>query len=270
MRILPNDSVIGVMSVATNHYLEYWKDLVLSADRVTKYSDQVVFYVFTEETSGISLFADQLKNVHVKAFEIPAYGWPEATLLRYEIFEKNLEDLKADFLVHLDADTLLVANPWDRIKKNLTQHDVCLVEHPGFWRPNFSRRIQFYIKNPHQLLVDVFLRLRHGGRGTWEVNKYSEAHVKRSLRETYFCGGVWFGTKAAIGHLLETLAKRVRTDLDNDVIAKWHDESHLNKWAIDNFHASDNPELCFDETYIHLSALDPFIVAVRKENQLRK
>ena len=258
------------MSVATNLYLEYWKDMVLSADRISRHSDKVIFYVFTEEPERISPFADQLKNVSIKAFKIPAYGWPEATLLRYEIFSKEFECLEADYLVHLDADMLVVSNPWDRIRNNLIHSEVCLVEHPGFWRPEVHKRIQLYLKDPRRLLVDIFLRLKHGGIGTWEIKEYSEAYVVRDLRKIYFCGGVWFGRKAAIGKLLETLAKNVRTDLNNNVIAKWHDESHLNKWAINNFHASDNPELCYDETYPHLSSLTPYIIAVRKKNLIHK
>ena len=260
---------IGVMSVATNIYLDYWKDLVLSADTWTNSDDEVTFHVFTDNPDEAKKFGQNLKNVKIKAFTIPPHGWPEATLLRYSIFKEYADQLQSDVLVHLDADMLIVANPWERLRKNLINDTICLVEHPGYWRPGFKFQSNLYLKKPIKLITDFWNLLQHGGLGAWENNKLSKAYVPRNERRKYFCGATWFGNRDAIMSLIKELSNNVAIDIDNLVMAQWHDESHLNYWASRNKPRIESPELCFDETYSHLSKLAPYIIAVRKKDKTR-
>jgi hypothetical protein len=260
---------IGVMSVATNLYLDYWKKMVLSADRVTKIEDKVKFYVFTDQPLEAELFSKDLANVNVEAFEIPSYGWPEATLLRYEIFSARFELLDAEILMHLDADMLFNANPWDRVKKQLDKDCVCLVAHPGFWRPKGAKLFGLYVLNPFLFYRDLRMMISRGAIGAWENDQRSLAYVAREFRRTYFCGGTWFGTRNSIGELLRNLANNVASDSKSGIVAIWHDESHINSWAVKNIHGSENPELCFDLTYPQIKKLTPVIIAVRKVEKTR-
>lgn len=261
---------VGVMSVATNLYLNYWKSMVLSADRVSLAEDQITFIVFTENPEEATSFGSQLLNVKVRAYKIDAYSWPEATLLRYEIFLKQVNQIDCDILMHLDADMLFAANPWNRIKNNLREQAVCLVRHPGFWRPKKSMRASLYLKNPAIAYRDFRMKISQGGIGAWETNQRSSAFVKRKMRSNYFCGGTWFGLRDSVVHLLENLSTNVQLDNEKSVIAIWHDESHLNKWATENLFSTESPELCFDETYPQLVQLKPYIIAVRKLEKTRE
>jgi hypothetical protein len=260
---------IGVMSVATNLYLDYWKAMVQSAEIVSRIEDQVTFFVFTDNPSEVRNFSQILSNVKVKAFEIPPYGWPEATLLRYQVFESKMDQMDTDLLMHLDADMLFSNNPWSRIKKNLVTEKVCLVSHPGFWRPTGCGRLALYLRHPLLAYKDARITFKQGGLGAWEGDRKSQAFVSRKDRKEYFCGGTWFGKRIAINDLLTKLAKQVSDDIENNYIAKWHDESHLNRWATENKHGIENPELCFDETYPQMRDLKPTIIAVRKNEKTR-
>ena len=262
-------ATIGVMSVATNLYLDYWKTMVQSAELVTKNEDGVTFFVFTDNPSEVKSFAKNLKNVNVKAFEIAPFGWPEATLLRYQIFESQIVELDTDILMHLDADMLISRSPWSRIKLRLARENVCLVSHPGFWRPTAARRLALYIRHPLLGYKDLRIRIKQGGLGAWESDPNSKAFVPRKSRKEYFCGGTWFGKREAINEMMIKLVQGVTDDIERNYIARWHDESHLNKWATENSHETDNPELCFDETYPQVSHLNPLIIAVRKNEKTR-
>jgi hypothetical protein len=262
-------ATIGVMSVATNLYLDYWKTLVLSAELVSKIEDGITFYVFTDNPESAEFFAKDIKNVRVKPFRIDSYGWPEATLLRYMIFNSKIHEMKSDILMHLDADMLLIRNPWSRIKSNLASDGICLVLHPGFWRPKGFRQVALYASHPLLAYKDLKLKIKEGGLGAWEDNPNSKAYVERKFRKNYFCGGTWFGKNDSIRELLITLEDQVSKDSDKNLISKWHDESHINNWAIENRHAIENPELCFDETYPQIRHLEPSIVAVRKIEKTR-
>jgi hypothetical protein len=260
---------IGVVSVATNIYLDYWKLMVTSADNVTKKGDLVTFSVFTDNPLEAEKFGEKLKNVNVIAFQIPAYGWPEATLFRYSIFEEHSKYLQTDILVHLDADMEIVANPWERVRKNLSMGDICFIKHPGYWRPEFPKKAFFYLVTPLRAISDLVLWLRNGGIGAWEDNKRSKAFIPRSQRKNYYCGGMWFGKKQKFIDLVRDLSSNVTLDNNHSVIAKWQDESHLNYWANQNDHRIESPELCFDNTYTQLKDLIPVIIAVRKKEKTR-
>jgi hypothetical protein len=45
---------------------------------------------------------------------------------------------------------------------------------------------------------------------------------------TYFCGGFFGGSHSKFMKISHELSHRIQSDLNNGVIAKWHDESHLN------------------------------------------
>jgi hypothetical protein len=111
--------------------------------------------------------------------------------------------------------------------------------------------------------------MKLGGLGSWESDPRSNAFVARKFRTNYFCGGTWFGERKAIFEMLTNLSGKVSEDLQNNFIANWHDESHINKWAVENVHTTENPELCFDETYPQIRKLRPVIVAVRKTKKTR-
>ena len=67
--------------------------------------------------------------------------------------------------------------------------------------------------------------------------------------------------------MIDQLSFNVQEDTNRGIMAIWHDESHLNQWAANNYHGDESPRLCFDETYSHLSSLDPIVHAVRKPGE---
>ncbi len=243
--------------------------MVLSADAVTKIQDKVTFFVFTDKPSAVNDFKIALKNVQVKAFEILPYGWPEATLLRYQLFDDHVDSINTDYLMHLDADMQFRINPWDRIKNKIKENSICLVEHPGYWRPNGSRLVMLYLSHPLLYLRDLRLKLKYGGLGTWEKNYVSSAYVERAKRKRYLCGGTWFGDKIAIRQMVKTLSLNVISDKKQNLTAVWHDESHLNNWAANNDYGLENPELCYFEKYYHLNKFEPAIIALEKTESTR-
>lgn len=147
-------------------------------------------------------------------------GFPAATLYRYHVFCEHRERLAAmDYLFYADADMLFV----DRVGEEILGRLVATA-HPGYV----------------------------GTRGTYEDRPESTACVAPGEGEHYFCGGFNGGEAGAFLGLAETIAARIDTDDRNGIVAVWHDESHLNRYLVDN-----PPETILSPSYCYPEVLHP-------------
>ena len=258
---LKPDSV-GVVTVATNRYVDYWHAMALSADVHLFPDREVVLHVFTDRLPDIRAMVSDFSNVIVNPLPIDALGWPEATLLRYEVFDSYRSDLEQRLLMHLDADMLLVDDVGLELHPADWPNGIALVRHPGFRRPDGRDGLALYAKSPVLVAKDAVRRVRVGGLGTWETDPGSRAFVPRRKRETYVCGGTWFGLREPFRAMVGELATRTRADLKEGRIAVWHDESHLNWFAANHRTALLGSEYCYAAGFSNVDDLTPKIVAV--------
>lgn len=256
---------LGIVSIATNIYLDYWKSQAKSVDENLDQLVETTLHIFTDRPNEALEHGQTLTHVRVIAHEIPAYGWPEATLYRYHIMARASDQLQQDILIYLDAD-MLIARPIGLKDFETSEGSgVTLVKHPGFYRPPLARRALLCVQSPALLTTDIYTSLKIGGLGSWETNLTSAAYVPRKLRRNYFCGGVWWGYNSEFKALIEELADRVSRDEKNHVMATWHDESHLNWWASTHEHVTKDPSYCYSINYRWLNQLPMIIQAVDKQ-----
>lgn len=200
---------IGLAIVATGRYIEFVPPLIESADKYFCKNHNVTYYVFTDQEY------DAPENV-VCAYH-SRLGWPFDTMMRYHAYYSN-RDLfsEEDYIFAIDADMLFVDDVGDEI---LSDHTAVL--HPGYV----------------------------GTRGTYDKNPKSTAYINPHEGEYYFCGGVYGGSNERFFHICKTNIDNITTDLDQGIIALWHDESHWNRYCIDHKPKKImTPSYCFPET----------------------
>ena len=73
---------IGVMTVATNRYIEYWAQMAASADRHLFPDHRLVLHVFTDQAARAQQIAATLQRAAVDVVEIQPLGWPEDRALK--------------------------------------------------------------------------------------------------------------------------------------------------------------------------------------------
>jgi hypothetical protein len=246
------------LTIATNKYAQYWEEMVKSADSHFSKEDNVNFTVFTDQKNYCESVAAKLKNITVHTIEIESLGWPEATLMRYRYYANFIDEISSEVVCHIDADMLFKQNPLKQLDPESWLEGVALVAHPGFFR---SQTYQYDLRT---ICKDLVRLLRTGGLGTWEQRKKSTAYVPRKNRKCYVCGGIWFAKNSDFSKLVKQLSEATDVDLNAGIVAKWHDESHLNKWSSQNMHTTLTPSLCYDASYKWLMGLPEIIQAVRK------
>lgn len=207
----PKPLHVGLVVIATNKYVDFVNPLYESMQRFFLHEPDVVRHMF--------LFTNQ------PVFEGPIVvyqkheSWPNMTLKRYEIFDRNREVFKKmDYLYYSDVDMVFR----EHVGKEVLGERVVTV-HPGFWA---SPRCAF----------------------PYESNPQSTAYVGPDEGDCYFAGGFNGGEREVFLEMARVIAARVNQDLENGYIAAWHDESHLNRYMIDHRPTVIlNPSYCFPE-----------------------
>lgn len=215
---------LGLLTIATNGYVEYLPNLIQSASKHLNLFPKYCHYIFTDDVAAVEKLSKMYSEIHFKITEIPSYGWPEATLLRYSIYSKHKELFDHEILMHLDSDMYFLNDVVFEVDPENWSSGMAFVQHPGFFKP---RMYDF----SSAAVISRFRAILVGGYGDWETNTKSTAYLPRKLRRIYFCGGAWFGFKEEFLKLCDVAGTNVEIDSQRGITAKWHDESHLNSLA---------------------------------------
>jgi hypothetical protein len=206
---------IGLLIIATGKYTQFIQPLYESVKKHFFKNEDVKIFVFTD--------GDVSENEDIIRVEQEHLGWPNATLKRYEIFDKNKEILsKMDYLFYCDADMLFVSDVDKEILPEQNSNGLVGTEHPGFYG---------------------------GRRGTYEYREESTACVKQNEGKIYYAGGFNGGTSQSFLEMSKIIKNRINKDLENNIIAIWHDESQMNRYFIENEPKTLNPSYCYPESW---------------------
>lgn len=255
--------------VATNEYLSRWFDTAVSLEQSAFLGcKNVSIHLFTNRLQEAQNWAPfNLRRIKLVLHQIDAWGWPEATLFRYQFIDDSSDALCEDILMYLDSDMQVIQDFATEVFTSDWNEGLALVQHPGYYRNSGLRGFYDYLTNPKMLLRDKLYLIRgNSGLGAWEENRESSSFVEPSKRKTYVHGAVWFGRRRPFLKMCRVLATNVSKDLEIGYIARWHDESHL------NWYYATRPCTVLDVRYSwfkgfkNLRNINPLICTVEKLN----
>jgi histo-blood group ABO system transferase len=227
---------IGLLIIATNKYTQFLQPLIEGADNFFLKNHEVNYFVFTNREINIP----STRNI-VKV-DTEHKDWPWMTLGRYKIFTNNSDMLsEMDYLFYCDADMKFVGNVGDEI----------LGERVGTIHPGFFH-------NPNSSNVAL------------EKRPQSLAYLPINTIKNYYAGGFNGGTSEEFLKMSKIISNNIDIDLEkHNIIAEWHDESHMNKYFYEN-----NPSIELSPSYCYPESLSlPFekkLLALNKNhNEIR-
>lgn len=231
---------VAITFIGTGEYLNFLPKYYNNIHEYFLPNTEKNFFVFTD---GEGEFPEDV-NVYFQEH----LNWPFITLKRFEILNKAREELsKCDWLVFIDADALVV----DTISEEefFTDKPLFGVHHP----------CHYLQMPPHNQSPGAF---------ETNPNSLSFIDVDKINPRVYYQGCLWGGRIPEILKMIDTLQERVNTDLQNDVIAVWHDESHINKYFIENDKLVHTfaPEYAYPEVFSQYCNFEPKIVHLSKNN----
>ena len=198
---------IAVLYIATGKYIVFWKDFFTSSEKFFIPGSTKEYFVFTDATEF-----EFSNNPQVHTISHQKLGWPYDTLLRFQVFLKAKEQLvNCDYIFFFNANMQFVQTitAAEFLPDGKTDDGLVATLHPRF----FNKPREKFTYEDQQTT--------------------SLAYVDKSKGKNYFMGGLNGGTCKAYMKLIEELDKNIQLDLEKNVIARWHDESHLNHYMID-------------------------------------
>ncbi len=202
---------ICILTIATNKYIQFVERLLDNIEENFLNGHEIECLLFTDHEVEAS--------DNVRVCQIDHEPWPMPTLKRYNYFIKEKEFISQfDYCYYFDVDMGLVDKVGDEVLG-----DLVATRHPSqsFYGPD---------------------------NASYERNPKSLAYIPIGEGKTYYAGGFNGGRTEHFLKMSQIISDRVTKDLENNIIALWHDESHLNRYLIDNPPTLElDPSYCYPE-----------------------
>lgn len=228
MKLFEERKNVGIVLIATNGYIDFIPDLIESINKYFLKDCNVNIYLFSDFGSTFRIYKN-FKQTHIQ-HEV----FPLISLRRYKtIYENKQLFNNEDYLYFIDADMKIV----DYINESILG-DLVGVLHPG------------YINTV----------------GTPERDKKSNAFIDESENNMYFMGSFTGGKIDIYLEMCKQISECIEDDLNKGIIATWYDESHLNRYFLNNC-----PEIILSPSYAYPLEyglnFKPKIVCINKDHK---
>lgn len=217
MAMMKKQKSIAIIFIGTGKYADFFPKYYENCEKYFLLNSKKTYFCFTDAEFG----GEIPKNI--KIVETKLEKWPLPTLHRFKTILKQKDNILGyDYLIYLDADMLV--NEKILEEEILTDKHFIGVHHPGFYKKDQEM--------------------------PYERRKESQAYVKEKTG-LYWQGSLWGGKIPYVFEMIEELDRRIDIDLEKDIIAEWWDESHINKFFLENTEKIHTlaPEYTFPEVY---------------------
>ena len=195
---------IGIFYICTGKYSIFWNTFYDSAEKYFLPGTDKLYFVFTDDES-----IRPASHIHI--YKEKPKGFPLDSLLRFDMFLNIKDDTTAcDYLFFFNSNMQFVQPvTTEMILPKWSEGNLTAVLHPGYF--DSLRTLMLPYEKQH---------------------RRSAAYIPYTNGETYhyFMGGVNGGTRKAYYDLIQSCHDSVHQDMDNNIMAIYHDESHLNKY----------------------------------------
>lgn len=194
------------------------------ADFFPEWYDGVSKNVFKDCKKTVLAFSDRItepmfRREGVIGVTMKHMEWPYVTLLRFQVIQSALEHLEksgvnvGDYFLFLDADLIAKTEITFSEVFGDESKDFVGVQHPG--------------------------QLDNSSWNAFITNEESTACVTSICEDwkskTYHQGCLWGGKIDSVKSMISECTKNIQIDLQNKIVADWHDESHMNNWFLKNY-----------------------------------
>lgn len=204
---------LGIYYLATGNYISGFSKFIETIQYFMPELEKTVIIL----SDGLEEYSSKVVNgVNCKVVKIDHYPWPIITL--YKMYHIYRNKGNYDFVMYCDStlnyykNTLVDFRSWiDSGKIILTRHAMC-----NMMDDDDGRFFNCYPK----------------------IN--SKSYIDPNTSFKYVQAGFFFGPSRLVYKMCNEIIEWTNEDMRSGVIPKWHDETYLNRWQIDNQDLVDN------------------------------
>jgi histo-blood group ABO system transferase len=244
---------IAVCLVATGRYINFVQNIAQDVTALFCRPHNVQMFLFTDAERDFP---------NVTRYFTPRTGFPGDTLHRYDYMLKAEEKLQGfDFIFYVDVDyRILEYVSLDSLFPDQTKSGILVTTHLFGLQSEYNG--QNHVGSP-------------------DTNPKSTACIHSDEKMiSYFAGGFQGGTTEAFLDMCREISRKIAVDEQNNVMALWHDESHLNRYCVSHKPLSIlspsfiYPEHCLDSSNLNRTCVDlrnhnirPIMVPLDKDHK---
>ena len=192
---------IAIVYIATGNYSVFWPVFYESMEKYFLPDYEKHYFVFSDqEIKG----GKNVTHIYRKW-----HGFPNDSLDRFEMFvsiEKQLKSYQYTYFLNANSEVL---QPVGREILPSRQQKLVVAMHPKYYR---NANVYNY---------------------PYERRYFSTAYIPNGVGRYYVQGAFNGGRTQDYLKMSKTLVENIKKDKENGVMAIWHDESHLNKYILD-------------------------------------
>lgn len=197
---------VGIILLATDQYAKWIEPRIAEIRR----------FMFPGHTVKIFLHTDSTQQYLVDSqIYLEHKPWPLITLQRFDTFLAHQAAYDTDYLFYMDIDVEMI----DAVRADVLS-DFVVTQHHWF--------------------------AAYPEKHTFETRPESTAYVAPDRMGAYVAGGFFGGKRDRFLTVARQLKTNIDADSAKDIVAIWHDESHLNRYVSDNPDVKLlSPEYCY-------------------------
>lgn len=210
---------VAILYICTGKYSQFFEGFHKSCDKYFLPEFSKTYFVWTDKEDIL------VGKTDVFFFKKKCEGFPADSLFRFEMFLQAEEELKKyDYIFFFNANT--------EIKQEVGLE--ILPDHTGLSMGVWPGRVQ----------------MRSAMFYPYERNKLSLAYVAPYGKNyIYYMGGINGGTSEAYLKMMHVLCENIKDDYERGIIAKVHDESHINAYLRIHSCKRLGAEFCWPEEW---------------------
>lgn len=213
LKNLIHPNKIAILYLSTGRYIVFWDDFYKSMEKNFLPNYPKHYFIFTDnETIQFP------KNV--TKIQIPNLKFPEISLRRWELFlglSETLKQFKYTYFLNGNAE---VIRPVHEEILPTPEQELMVAWHPAYYKHRDINKFPY------------------------DRNIKSTAYIPYGTGVAYVQGGFNGGLTKAFLKMAEVCMRNTQINKKNGITARWHDESHLNKYIL------NKKPLIMDSRYI--------------------
>lgn len=217
-----NKMKIAILYICTGPYNQFFKEFYKSSENFfLKDIVEKEYFIWTDD-----LFLSKEQNVHI--IEKQCEGFPKDSLFRFDMFLQKKEELKYfDYIYFFNSNAKLIRPVGKEILPDLDYAFLVGAQWPGKRKP---------FNHP------MFFPYERRGKSTAYIEPKKSPYI-------YYMGGINGGRSKEYLEMIEILAYNIKVDYRQGIVAKVHDESHINRYFRDHKCKILANEYCWPEEW---------------------